>query len=478
MTQHNLPKTLATHDGLGYVVAPAGHGKTHLIAESVESSTGRQLILTHTHAGVSALRKKLREHGIRPKQTHVDTIASWVLRICLSYSQTSQWSHERPTGRQWQRLYPACIDLLQNQFMRRIVRASYTRVLVDEYQDCNTAQHEIIDALARDLPCCVLGDPMQAIFNFGGQKLIDWDRDITPKFRRLGELNKPYRWSRSGADDLGCWLIQIRNALEQGSAINLNQDRPECVKFIQTNETELHQQQTDVCRKFSCDDDESVIAILGGSFNFQCHNLAQKIGGRFTSIEEIEGKCVFDFIQKLEAAEGSNRKLIRGIELASKCMIRVRKNLSKSVKRGEFTKLRANTINRKVAELANHYLDDASGSTLASFLVGLSQTDDVKIYRADLLSRVISILEKHASQPEQTIVETANKNQAEFRRRGRPLRRKKIISTTLLVKGQEYDHGIVLDANSLNAKELYVALTRGAKSLTILSRSDILSPRE
>ena len=47
----------------------------------------------------------------------------------------------------------------------------------------------------------------------------------------------------------------------------------------------------------------------------------------------------------------------------------------------------------------------------------------------------------------------------------------KLIGTTLLVKGLEFDHAIVLDAASLTRKELYVALTRGARSVTIISSS-------
>ena len=51
---------------------------------------------------------------------------------------------------------------------------------------------------------------------------------------------------------------------------------------------------------------------------------------------------------------------------------------------------------------------------------------------------------------------------------GRRLERR-TVSRTLLIKGLEFDHAIVLDADTLNAKELYVALTRGARSLTVLS---------
>jgi len=46
------------------------------------------------------------------------------------------------------------------------------------------------------------------------------------------------------------------------------------------------------------------------------------------------------------------------------------------------------------------------------------------------------------------------------------------LSTTLLVKGLEFDHSIILNVAELkDAENLYVAMTRGAKSLTILTES-------
>jgi DNA helicase-2/ATP-dependent DNA helicase PcrA len=51
-----------------------------------------------------------------------------------------------------------------------------------------------------------------------------------------------------------------------------------------------------------------------------------------------------------------------------------------------------------------------------------------------------------------------------------------VVGTTLLVKGLEFDHAIVLDADGMDAKDLYVALTRGARSLTIFSRDQTITP--
>ena len=147
------------------MVAPAGFGKTYVVAEAVSRTFNRQLVLTHTYAGVNVLRRKLRDLRARNELFQVDTIASWALRLCLSYPATSRWSINHPTGDQWSALYQACSALLNNEFIRRILRASYTGLYVNEYQDCSVAQHQLMLKLARDLPCRLLGDPLQGIFD-------------------------------------------------------------------------------------------------------------------------------------------------------------------------------------------------------------------------------------------------------------------------------------------------------------------------
>ena len=60
------------------VVLPAGAGKTELIARATcfaSETVGRQLILTHTHAGVHALRDRLARLGVAPQSYTLTTIA-------------------------------------------------------------------------------------------------------------------------------------------------------------------------------------------------------------------------------------------------------------------------------------------------------------------------------------------------------------------------------------------------------------------
>lgn len=477
-----LSEVLASHSGSGYVVAPAGFGKTYLIAEAVSHSNDRQLVLTHTYAGVNALRRKMRELGVRNSLFHIDTIASWALRLSLSYPSTSGWAIERPANNeQWTDLYGACANLLDCTFIRRIIRASYAGFYVDEYQDCSTAQHAIVLKLARELPCRVLGDPLQGIFDFAGQAPVQWERDIVTSFETLGQLDTPHRWIQAGAPTLGTWLYGVRRRLEDGRGIDLTDGLPATVMtYLAGQDDDLFRIQGNTCRYFTCDRQDSVIAIHKGSqeYKAKCHNLARNISGKFSSIEEIEGKDLFSFIDKIGRARRDATRLKLLIKFVSKCMTAVAINLPAATQRGEPVDIRANTRNPELAKCANAYLADPTSINMSAFLSALKAIGGVQIVRADLFNRAMGVLRKHALNPQLTLADAAEKYHGEFRHKGRPVGRRKLIGTTLLVKGLEFDHGIVLDAASLSKKELYVAVTRGAKSLTIISSTPVLNPQD
>jgi AAA domain len=474
-----LHEVLAAYQGSGYVLAPAGFGKTYLIAAAVCHGTGRQLVLTHTYAGVNALRRKMRELKVSDRAFHIDTIASWALRLSLSYPGASGWTVQRPEDAQWTELYQACSRLLDCAFMGRVIQASYSGLYVDEYQDCSTAQHDIILRLARNLPCRILGDPLQGIFDFDGQTPVDWNRDVAGAFGPLGTLDTPHRWTRAGAPAIGAWLRTVREQLEQGQAIDLTQALPAGVTFQHVNDDgALIQTQGNICRYFNCDRQDSVIAIHKGSqeYKAKCHALARNLAGRFSSIEEIEGKALFSFVDKIGRARSDSQRLKTAIAFAGQCLTAVNANLSAATKRGEVAIIRANTRNSAVAQSANAYLAASSSANMSAFFSAVKALNGVELVRADLFNRALGVLRKQMMHPQLTLPEAAEKYHGEFRYKGRPVGHRKLIGTTLLVKGLEFDHAIVLDASSLRKKELYVALTRGAKSLTIISTSAILNP--
>lgn len=453
----------------GYVIAPAGYGKTHLIALAVRASVGRQLILTHTFAGVNSIKTKMAALGVPASKYQVDTIASWSLRLCLAYPKTSTWKTENPTSKQWNKLYECCAGLLIKRFIRRVVVASYVGVYVDEYQDCSDLQHLLVCALAEFLPSRIFGDPMQAIFNFGEGKPVDWDESVYPLFDCLGKLEIPWRWENAGEPKLGAWLKEARNKIELGQKIDLSVNRPLCVVRVYTDPVYLASKQySSLCNLLGHDD--SVIALHDGAQKSKnkTHQLARTMAGRFSSIEEVEGKDLHLFFKKFGAAKTVQASFLLALDFAKKCFTGVNKTLTAATKRGDVAKQTKRTKYPGVLHSANAYLEQPTSFHLKSFFLELKSNPDTSAYRRDLLYRFLNVLKIHIDGEGVDLTEAANLYQREMRHNGRPISHRKLIGTTLLVKGLEYDHAVILDADTLDAKDLYVAMTRGSKSLTII----------
>ena len=71
----------------GLVVSPAGCGKTHLIFDAITRNSDPKpiLVLTHTNAGVAALRGRLNRAGVKPSTYRLSTIDGWAIRIISTF---------------------------------------------------------------------------------------------------------------------------------------------------------------------------------------------------------------------------------------------------------------------------------------------------------------------------------------------------------------------------------------------------------
>ncbi|TAL00255.1 MAG: DNA/RNA helicase, partial [Rhodospirillaceae bacterium] len=136
----------------GYVEAPAGCGKTESIVRTVGAFCEKpQLVLTHTHAGVDALRQRFRDRQIPARKYHVDTIAGWAWGWVRKYPINASYGGSIDIA-EWNDVYGAFATLLGRDFVRQGVVNSYSGAIVDEYQDCTVPMHRMIVQLKSILP--------------------------------------------------------------------------------------------------------------------------------------------------------------------------------------------------------------------------------------------------------------------------------------------------------------------------------------
>ena len=195
------------------VVAPAGFGKTHLVCEAVsEFATGRQLVLTHTHAGVRSIRTKLATLDCDRELASVETIDGWALRYALAFPGTSGVSGYPTTDQDWRELREGAARVLELGAVQRMLRLSYEGCYVDEYQDCTVSQHVLVEKIADVVACRVVGDPLQGIFDFAADPAPTWSQ-VEASFPALDQLSHPWRWEGKN-EALGIWLQELRTQLE------------------------------------------------------------------------------------------------------------------------------------------------------------------------------------------------------------------------------------------------------------------------
>jgi superfamily I DNA/RNA helicase len=176
----------------------AGTGKTQVVAALAALALERgerALILTHTNAGVEALRCRLRDFGVQGSSVRVDTIASWSFSLVRRYPLLSgltvgclpEWSRSKE-------YYGGAARAVRTRAMRRMLEASYEFVVVDEYQDCVIEQHDLVLAIQESLPVCVFGDPLQNVFNFKDNVTVKWAINVIPTWPAVTLPVFPWRW--------------------------------------------------------------------------------------------------------------------------------------------------------------------------------------------------------------------------------------------------------------------------------------------
>lgn len=452
------------------IVAPAGHGKTEMIADIVNHATGRQLLLTHTNAGVDAIEKRLQKRRISKEKYTVTTIAAFCIKWCMSYTGTgcfdkslSPLNGTAESRVYYSQLYRGAKQIFETAWAGCVLKATYTGIVVDEYQDCIQQQHEIILAINKHLPVRVLGDPMQGIFSFAGN-LVDWNH---LEFPVVDVETKPWRWSKCNPE-LGEYLMTVRKLLlptlaKQNCSVQINSRNKNVEVITPANFTGYSHLRE--LSQFS-----SVVYIT--QWPQQQLKFCIQMPGIFQYDEKQDCDELFKYSNLFDTKIGADLAL-NVIKFVAGCLTGVGKELKSYIEKlkinsFDFSRIKKNTEFR---DIISETAPNLSKETILKMLMWFSANKDFKQYRSELLSEMIRSV-KYAIEHNTTIYDAANHVRKDADLQKRYTGFKFLSSRTLLSKGLEFDCVIIDMTTPLSAKDFYVAMTRAMKKIYIIADTD------
>jgi len=247
MTDERVSDLLDSSESLVAIEAPAGCGKTfqgagYAVRAAKKMQRGRVLVLSHTNAACSVFRAKAREGGA---DIEVRTMDSLMISIAAAYHKVIDLP---PDPAKWARSQPDGFDEIQrrvqqitqsNPMILSALSARYPIVVGDEYQDSSEAQHDVLQGLhAAGSSVRIFSDPSQDIYNkkktLRAKAKARWE---SLKEKGVSDrLRTPHRWA-DGSSDLGEWILDAREALSSGNAIDLRAKLPAGLSVLQVANT-------------------------------------------------------------------------------------------------------------------------------------------------------------------------------------------------------------------------------------------------
>lgn len=469
------------------LIAPAGFGKTHTIAECIKLfRSGTQLILTHTHAGVASIRDKLKKEGVSNQRFSVETITSFAQKYVLSFYVGADIPNQDDAKNYYPFIIEKATGLLNINPIRSVITNSYSGLFVDEYQDCTINQHKLIQILSELLPTRILGDHLQGIYGFGNEKLINMcDLEEFKDFKKY-ELVTPWRWIIGQNEKLGNDLKSIRNSLENSENIDLNNYKLSIETYLMTDENQYLNSEIkdDTGNKnvnpinkliWSLKKEKSLLILFPNDDknkgSGQRERFIKFFGEDFKLIEAIDDKDFYTIAKTFDKT--TPKKIEKDIDtFLKKCF--TKKSLDQwftdEVTKPDELKL-INQIKSNIQKLKS----EINKCLLSETLKKVAMLPRIKCFRKDLIYSVISALFDSEMGNISVYQAMINKRNA-IRRMGRKTIGK-CVGTTLLTKGLEFETVVLVNADSFTCpKHLYVAMTRASNRLIVLTKSAMLSP--
>ena len=478
MTDFEFNRFLNTSPNL--LVAPAGYGKTHTIAKSVDALQNNEkdsiLVLTHTNAGITSIREKFKKESVQTKNVTICTIAGFLQKIVHSLTNAPILQREGQNDF-YSQLYVTALDLFKknNQILRNTIENSYKHIFVDEFQDCNRSQYEIVRIMSKwNVRVHMLLDSLQTIFNFDTDHpdylaFENRCRKLTPD--KVFILDIPYRWRNVNSPLEQCviqWRTMIHDAISKGNkSIDLTKLSGVTYIYGTYNDARI--------KINSCIRRSGNVLVLHS--NYYANNIKARgyvcmgAGYKLRIMESIDNSDFYNLASEIDQLIQDKASVETIVYLVLKKSGVSTTQLNKWIK-----------VNRLVPKQAS---EEKVVATALSVAVGLQPVKvaiiesigvitkkiGLPVQRIELLSEILSSISSSILSG-RTIREEVTRKRNIARVQGRKLYGK-VIGTTLLTKGLESDTVILIkpseffkDADGL--KHLYVALTRAVKEIILI----------
>lgn len=486
------------HSNRGLLIAPAGHGKTTAIAECLLQCPARtcQLVLTHTHAGIASLRKKFRAKNVDNSCYVLETITGFAQRYVLAFIGESFLPDENDKH-YFDQAVSKCRELLNTSLVQSVITNTYNGVFVDEYQDCTEAQHKMIMTLAKNLPLHILGDPLQGIFSFDSQNLVDFSRDLS-SFQQYDFLKTPWRWQKTNPS-LGTAIFNMRQQLLQGEDINLCSDSGSQIFVEQYSkphgeyDKEYIRWLQGVINKHYSD---SFLIICPSYLDVTKHgqqhlrgNLSDRISlkssfdfsNRFHIIDAIDSseyysvaKAIDKYIEQIR----TNRKikrLDRLVDILESLHIN-KTSVNKWIKGNHIISKKGKYTERgkELERLFQAFEGETNVEKLVLIIDYVMSLPDMKCHHKTVFHAIKASV-AIARNNDLSMFDAMKIYKSRLRHQGRVIEGR-CIGTTLLTKGLEFDTVIVMDTHKIeDARNFYVAISRACRKLVFVTDSPRVS---
>lgn len=455
------------------IIAPAGYGKTEEIANAVMCCEGKQLILTHTRAGVSALQTRMKKKNIANDKFEIDTIASFCLKWCKAYPKTAVVNiPEKSSAINYSDIYRGTKRIFSYKWAKDIIHQSYKGLFIDEYQDCTQLQHTIFMGLVNVLPIRIFGDPLQGIFYWSKEDtIVNW-HNFT--FKIIHPLTKAWRWENSN-QRLGIILTALRKYLENaldGYPVKINiRNFPGCITVLNSAQWNNGMHAYKISNYY-----KNIVYL--SSFLRREREFARNNGGYFQCDEVKDLREVEEIIEKIEEKNNEEKtlELIKSLKNMINHISAELNSYIENLKKGKsnFSRIKKH---KELGHLLENVCKENSSKAVLEILIWFIKGKKFKIYRQEMMYRIKSIYEYMAKENVSLYeaVDTLN-NQQYFNTQRYDFPR--LSSRTVLTKGLEFDCVIIDARNEMDVRDFYVAMTRAKKHIYIITDDNELFFKE